>query len=320
TLLSKTTPPTSQKTIEESLIGEKQPNVPNINIQTSILALQEAISKMQEMMIKNHKETRADISELKDEMGKLKAEMKADISKVEGKIGSLQQAMERNEVKIKDIESRTTRMETNFERMDEEFKNVLRETEDSLVHLEMDKAMAYLRFQNVAEAKNEELEHLMAEILAEWLGKEKDDLIKQFDEVYRVSTSYARRNNCPREIHIRFSRRCLRDLILKMSREETISYKGREIRILKQIPKRVRMIRQDYKFLANDLNKEGIHFKWLIPEGMLITWKERKIKIESIEQAQVFHQQLTDKNSQPTKEEPKTRPQEVRYYHRTQNE
>uniref|UniRef100_A0A2D4I7C9 Uncharacterized protein n=1 Tax=Micrurus lemniscatus lemniscatus TaxID=129467 RepID=A0A2D4I7C9_MICLE len=53
-----TASPRIQKTIEETLVPEKQNTTSNVNIQTSLLALQESMAKLQEMMVKNHSETR----------------------------------------------------------------------------------------------------------------------------------------------------------------------------------------------------------------------------------------------------------------------
>uniref|UniRef100_A0A2D4HA84 Uncharacterized protein n=1 Tax=Micrurus lemniscatus lemniscatus TaxID=129467 RepID=A0A2D4HA84_MICLE len=99
--------------------------------------------------------------------------------------------------------------------------------EDSLVYLEMDKAATYLRFQNIVESKEEDLEQVMAEILAEVLERDKDDILKKLDEVYRVNTNYARCHKCPKEVYVRFARRKVWDIIYKISREETIKYKDK---------------------------------------------------------------------------------------------
>uniref|UniRef100_A0A2D4HAG4 Uncharacterized protein n=1 Tax=Micrurus lemniscatus lemniscatus TaxID=129467 RepID=A0A2D4HAG4_MICLE len=150
---------------------EKQPAISNANIHSTVLTLQDSISKLQEIMLKNHTETKADINELKEEMGKLKGEMKADISKLDEKIGTIQQALEKNELTIKEVEKRAEQTEKNLERVDEHLKTVIKEMEDSLVYLEMDKAATYLRFHNIVESKEEDLEQVMAEILAEVLER-----------------------------------------------------------------------------------------------------------------------------------------------------
>uniref|UniRef100_A0A2D4H4H3 L1 transposable element RRM domain-containing protein n=1 Tax=Micrurus corallinus TaxID=54390 RepID=A0A2D4H4H3_MICCO len=137
---------------------------------------------------------------------------------------------------------------------------------------------------------------MMAEILAEILDRDKDEILKDLDEVYRVSTNYARQHKCARKVHIRFARRKVRDTIYKILRDEIIKYK--EITVLKQIPRRVREARRNCKPLAAQLNQKGIMFKWLVPEGMLITWGERKIKVDSIEKAQDFYERLVGSTRQ----------------------
>uniref|UniRef100_A0A2D4LM90 Uncharacterized protein n=1 Tax=Micrurus spixii TaxID=129469 RepID=A0A2D4LM90_9SAUR len=103
TIMSATTSPMSQRTIEETLPMEKQASILNTNIQSILLTLKESTMKLQKIMMKNQNEMRADINELKEEMRKLKAEMKADISKVEDKVGIIQQALEKNEATIKEV-------------------------------------------------------------------------------------------------------------------------------------------------------------------------------------------------------------------------
>lgn len=71
-------------------------------------------------------------------------------------------------------------------------------------------------------------------------------------------------------------------------REDTVIYKGKEVLTLKQVPRRARDRRREYNFLTNQLNKLKIKFRWLIPEGLLISWEGRKFRIDSIEKAQDF--------------------------------
>uniref|UniRef100_A0A2D4KJV1 L1 transposable element RRM domain-containing protein n=1 Tax=Micrurus paraensis TaxID=1970185 RepID=A0A2D4KJV1_9SAUR len=152
-----------------------------------------------------------------------------------------------------------------MEKINQQLKSVNKEMEDSLTYIEMDQAAFYLRLQNVEEMKDENLEMMMAELIAEKLEREKDEILNELDDVYRVSTNYARRNRLPKEIHIRFARKKVRDILYKIAREG-IQYGGKEIRVLKQVPKRVREQRRDYRFLATYLNKKKILFRWLIPE------------------------------------------------------
>uniref|UniRef100_A0A2D4MKA7 Uncharacterized protein n=1 Tax=Micrurus spixii TaxID=129469 RepID=A0A2D4MKA7_9SAUR len=60
--------------------------------------------------------------------------------------------------------------------------------------------------------------------------------------------------------------------------------------------------RRDYRSLAAQLNRKGIIFKWFVLEGMLITWGERKVKVDSMEKAQEFYEKLVGTEEQTGKD------------------
>ena len=70
--------------------------------------------------------------------------------------------------------------------------------QDSIAVMEMERASNILRFQNIPEDKQEDLPELMATILAEALGIEKEELESEIDQTYRLNSSYARKNRIPR--------------------------------------------------------------------------------------------------------------------------
>lgn len=82
-------------------------------------------------------------------------------------------------------------------------------------------------------------------------------------------------------------------------------YKGKEVITLKQVPRRVRELHKDYHFLAMQLNKCNIMFRWILPEGMLVTWQGKKLKIDSLGTAQGGKEE-----EQSSKEEVETTSQE----------
>uniref|UniRef100_A0A2D4PV37 L1 transposable element RRM domain-containing protein n=1 Tax=Micrurus surinamensis TaxID=129470 RepID=A0A2D4PV37_MICSU len=131
--------------------------------------------------------------------------------------------------KIKTIEEQAKETEKKIELMDQKIMDKNKETEEAFTHLEMDRASYYLRFQNVEEDKEEKLVLVMAGIIEELLQKEKNEIIDELNDVYRVFTSYARRHRLPQEVHIRFARRQVKDIIYKILRDEEIKYKGKEI-------------------------------------------------------------------------------------------
>uniref|UniRef100_A0A2D4KFV8 Uncharacterized protein n=1 Tax=Micrurus paraensis TaxID=1970185 RepID=A0A2D4KFV8_9SAUR len=82
------------------------------------------------------------------------------------------------------------------------------------------------------------------------------------------------------------------DIIYKITRDEPLVYKDKELQTLKQVPKKVRKQRKDYKFLTTQLIQKNIIFRWLILEGLLVTWQKKRIKIDNVDKAQDLYEQI----------------------------
>lgn len=279
--------PAIQKSSEGPSKGEKSIATPTLlTVQSTLILIQETMMAMQEKMSSNH------------------TELKIDMQGLDQKMNEIQVAIFNNEQRIQKVETRIEQNEKKLDAVDQTLSRQSKELEDSLIQLEMDRASFYLRFQNVVEEKEEDLGGLMAEMIADVLQRDTQEIISELDEAYRVQTNYARRNRLPREVHVRFGRKKVRDILYNMAREEQIMYRGKEIIILKQVPRRVREARKNYRFLAMQLNKRNIMFKWLLPEGMLITWRGKKIKIDNLGIARDFLDQLKgEEEEQGSKEE-----------------
>lgn len=289
-----TASPLNQRSTEGSQKAEKNNTTPNMQtMQATLTLIQETMVKMQNTMSINH------------------GEMKLDIQKLDNKMNSIQEAIHKNEQRIKIIEDKTEQTGEKLDLVDQKMMAINKDLKDSIIQLEMDRASFFLRFQNVTEAKDEDLGQIMAGIIAESLQRDKQEIMNELDEVYRIQTNYARRHKLPREVHIRFARKKIRDIVYNITREEPMIYKGKEIITLKQIPRRVREQRKDYRFLAAQLNKRNILFRWILPEGMLMSWQGKKVKIDSLAMAQDFFDQLTgNEEDQSSREEIETVSQE----------
>ena len=102
-----------------------------------------------------------------------------------------------------------------------EIKNVSNELVEINGHvsrMDMERMTYFLRFQNVFEEPGECLPDLMSTIIADYLQKPKDEIRGDIDLGYRINSAYARINDVPREIHVKFVRRSTREEILKVQR------------------------------------------------------------------------------------------------------
>ncbi|KAJ7329742.1 hypothetical protein JRQ81_015916, partial [Phrynocephalus forsythii] len=128
--------------------------------------------------------------------------------------------------------------------------------------------------QNIPEDKESDLFVQINEALAEAIGLEFPEMVKEIEQVYRVNSRFARENKVPREVHVKFIRRAVRDMILRASSDKPLKCQGQEILVLKQIPWKVRDVRKHYQFLTVKLNEKRINFRWLVPEGIFVNWDE----------------------------------------------
>ncbi|XP_070789403.1 tropomyosin-like [Pituophis catenifer annectens] len=273
-----------QKTIDTMLLSEKEKSPQSINIKNihSVLSMiQESMNKTQESIADNHQESRKNHEDLKMDIG----EIKDNLKKMDNKIEKIQQNIAKNEQRIQNTEDKMGKVEKKIEESECAQTIVNKELEDSISFLEMEKALFYLRFQNIVENREEDLRDVMVGILAEATLKNKEEINKEIDEIYRVFTNYAQRNRLPKEVHIRFVRKLVKEEIYKKMREKPIIYKGKEIITLKQIPRRIRETRKNYNFLTTELHKHKIMFRWLTPEGLLVSWQDKKYKLDTLEKA-----------------------------------
>ncbi|XP_070800916.1 golgin subfamily A member 6-like protein 22 [Pituophis catenifer annectens] len=149
--------------------------------------IQEGMNKTQECIANNHEETKRNHEDLKIDVG----EIKDNIKRMDDKIQKIQQNIARNEQRIQKVETKMEQTDRKVEMMEQNQATLNKELKDSITYLEMEKASFYLRFQNVAESKEEDLGELMAGILEEAIQKDKEDIRRDMDEIYRVHTNYA---------------------------------------------------------------------------------------------------------------------------------
>uniref|UniRef100_A0A670YWX4 L1 transposable element RRM domain-containing protein n=1 Tax=Pseudonaja textilis TaxID=8673 RepID=A0A670YWX4_PSETE len=200
--------------------------------------------------------------------------------RTEEKVESIQQMMAKYEERLQKVEEGGKRREEKIGNIDNRL-TVIEQEKSGMLKWELDRSEFYLRFQNIEEEKGQDLAVIMIGILADALEITEEKMMDGIDEIYRVFTRYAMRNNLPREVHIRFTKKSMKTQILQVAREKTLKYKGKEILVLKQIPRRVREMRREYRFLTKMLLKKEVTYRWLIPEGLMFTWQEQRHRIDS---------------------------------------
>lgn len=108
---------------------------------------------------------------------------------------------------------------------------------------------------------------------------------RELDYVYRMP-AFTRRANAPPEMIIQFTRRCIKDWVLKASQGKHLEYQGKAIKILEDISWKVRQLRKQYEFLTKTLRDADIIYKRIYPEGLIFSWEGKNQKIDSVEKAE----------------------------------
>uniref|UniRef100_A0A2D4K3B7 L1 transposable element RRM domain-containing protein n=1 Tax=Micrurus paraensis TaxID=1970185 RepID=A0A2D4K3B7_9SAUR len=111
----------------------------------------------------------------------------------------------------------------------------------------------------------------------------------EIDKIYRINTSYARRHKVPREVHVKFIKKSTKDEILKRVRDYPLQYRGKEIVVLKQIPRRVSDLRKQYQLLTVKLIKRQVNVRWLVPEGILVNWDGKRYRLDLLDKVIDFY-------------------------------
>ncbi|XP_015280709.1 PREDICTED: apolipoprotein A-IV-like [Gekko japonicus] len=197
-----------------------------------------------------------------------------------------------NKQEISELVKRTEKLETRTDHTEDKLqlvKDKQKDLEEAVIRLEMEKASYILRLQNFPEKKGEDLRQELGQALTEFLELEtSSEVDKDIEAIYRVNSAYARRNKVPREVQIKFYRRDLKDNILKTASEKTLKVGESQIRILREIPWKVREKRFEYQTLVELLKQQNIQFRWLIPEGLFFIYKGKRYKINSLFKLEEF--------------------------------
>lgn len=125
------------------------------------------------------------------------------------------------------MEEKTDKNQKEIRELNEERKKAqetAKSFRDATMVLEMDRASYVLRVLNVPEDKDTDLTDQMEEVLAELLEIDKIQMSKEIDQVYKVNSSFARRNKVPREVHIFFYCRRMKKAVLKKLRENPLKF------------------------------------------------------------------------------------------------
>lgn len=293
--------PAQQKTLTELMTKDVAKEQANKDMQL-ILAM---ITELKTDMKSNQQRMEDKIDAVHNRLDKMAQQMDQQIKNIGEQIADSNQKIQDNKKEIEEINKNMTKHNQelkNLREVKEKAEETTKKITEATLAIEMDMASHTLRLRNIPENEGQDLEETVVEALSNALDKELNEMRLEIDQIFRINSRYAKINKCPREVQINFVRRRTRDKVLRVTNEKPLQIEGKEIQILKQTPWKVREIRKNYYFLTDKLNKKGINFRWLIPEGMIINWQGRKTRVDTVEKAEDFVKKFfTTEESQNTK-------------------
>ncbi|XP_062823099.1 uncharacterized protein LOC134295127 [Anolis carolinensis] len=222
-----------------------------------------------------------------EQMAEFKKEIKNELKGMKHDIGTLSQELK--ELKNDKVELRNLHGKLQREvQILEQKSNKLEAKQEVLEAKELE---YQLRLRNVWEEPRENIRMVVIEILANLLQSSKEDIEGRLDRVYRINTNYAKRNKTARDVIVNFTKKIYRDEMLKLNSENSITYKEKKVIILKEIPMDTINKRRKYLFLADELKRHNLRFRWE-KEGLMTTYRGEKHWITSEGKAQNFYRKI----------------------------
>nr|XP_016849072.1 PREDICTED: M protein, serotype 5-like isoform X1 [Anolis carolinensis] len=222
-----------------------------------------------------------------DQMAEFKKEIKSELKGMKQEIGSLSQELKELKNDKEELRNSHGKLQREVQILEQKYNKI--EAKQELLEA---KDLEYqLRLRNVWEEPRENIRMVVTEILANLLQSTKEEIEDRVDRIYRINTNYAKRNKTSRDVIVNFTKKIYRDEILKLSNENTISFKEKRVIILKEFPMDTINRRRKYLFLVDELKRYNLRFRWE-KEGLMTTYRGEKHWITSEGKAQNFYKKI----------------------------
>lgn len=219
----------------------------------------------------------------------LKESFSADVKAMTSEIENMKKEMNEQNQNVRKVELKTDETEKAVQELEAGIKG----NEERFLKMECQSTQLQLRFRGVPETSKIDKQG-MIEILAEYLDMEIQEIQYQIDIVYRINSEYAHQKKLPRDIMIFCLTRSLKEEILRKQYKQSLEIGGEKIRIMQEVPRKIMMLRKDYKKLTDKLNGLNIRFRWEVPQGVTFEYRGKRHMIRNVQQMEQCLKDWTD--------------------------
>nr|XP_008115990.1 PREDICTED: uncharacterized protein LOC103280055 [Anolis carolinensis] len=274
---------TQKGRMEDRKVFERRnslPGDPNLkDIMKELQKITENQRSFQEQMLNIQRDLSEELIGMKKEMKDIQKSIK-EIKQEEHKMEKKQDKLER---KIDILEMKNAKLEARQEKIEQK---------------ELD---LQIRIRNLPEEPRENLKLVITQLLADLIQITDEEMEENIDRTFRITTNFSKKNHVPRDAIVQFSKRKVREEVLKSSSKNTIRYKGEKVTILKEFPTSTIQKRRKYLFLTEELKKRQIKFRWERREGIMTTYKEERFWLTTEDKAKDFYEKLMEETVDPIK-------------------
>lgn len=249
------------------------------------LLMLEEIRRMKE-------ELREDNARLRQELRlEIRTEIQKEMGEIKDSLGKIDKDLEKINNKVQDLEGNLSSLENNAIQAESRISKLEEERKidkQTITRLETKLRQNCIKLRGIPEQENENLYKFLIPILADFVEEPAEQFPWEIDTLYRINSKLAKQRNLPRDVVIYCVRKQTKDLIIQQSFKKELIVEGRIIQIFKDIPTVVLKSRKEYSFLTDQLKIHGIPFRWDEAEGLTLTWRQKRHKIDSVEKAADF--------------------------------
>ncbi|XP_062836160.1 uncharacterized protein LOC134298806 [Anolis carolinensis] len=272
---------TPKMKMEDKKSASRRGSIPEeVNLKDVMRELQRIVDNQktfQDQMLTMTKDLTEEFSEMKKEMKGLQEDIR-DIKEDNKKLEKIQDNFKSKLEKL-------------------ELKNAKLEERQEL--LERKEVEYQIRIRRIVEEPKENIRQIVTQILADLLQIQDEEMENSLERTFRVTTSFSKRNKVPRDVVVQFDKRRTREEVLRLSKKNTIRFKGTKVTILKEYSSSSMQKRKKYLFLTEELKRRQIRFRWERKEGIMTTYKQEQHWITTEEKAKDFYKMIMKEKTKP---------------------
>lgn len=127
-----------------------------------------------------------------------------------------------------------------------------------MIMMECRTTKTYLHLRRVQETLSGGTHKYIMDILVNFLEVQSDEIIHNFDLIYRVNSAFAEQKNLPRDVIVQLLMKRMKEEILRKHYKNPLEIDGKRIKIMKELPKKLPRNKEIYVTFSSNSPKRHL--------------------------------------------------------------